>query len=136
MDYMLSRPTKLTALPDTDAKYKLIRNYFNAVRKWVPEAWSEPKKYLVLRGAGLWGVCFLGAEIIDQALSKGQYSVDSMVKILRSGRSWDWTNDGSFQGLSGRGGAVKIRDMIIGEIPDESGASIKELYNKIMNDGA
>lgn len=136
IEYMFSRPTKLTALPDIEAKYKLVRNYFNAVKRWMPEAWSEPKKYLVLRGAGLWGVCFLGAEIIDQALSRGQYSVDSMTKILKSGRNWDWTSDGSFQGFSGRGGASKIRDLIVAELPDESGASIKELYSKIMNDGS
>lgn len=135
IEYMLSRPTKLTALPDTDAKYKIVRNYFNALKKWVPEAWSDPKKYLVLRGAGLWGVCFLGAEVIDQALSRGQYSVDSMVKILRSGKEWDWTNDGSFQGFSGRGGAVKIRDMIVAELNNDTGTSISDLYSKIMNDG-
>lgn len=136
IEYMFSRPTKLTALPDVEAKYKMVRNYFNAVKKWVPEAWQDPKKYLLLRGAGLWGVCFLGAEIIDQALSRGQYSADSMTKILRSGRNWDWTTDGAFQGFSGRGGASKIRDLVVAELPDESGASIKELYSKIMNDGS
>jgi hypothetical protein len=59
-----------------------------------------------------------------------------MLKILRSGRNWDWTNEGSFQGFSGRGGAVKIRDMIVAELVDESGSSLRELYSKIMNDGA
>lgn len=134
IEYMMSRPTKLTALPDTDAKYKIIRNYFSAVKRWSPESWSDPKKYLLLRGAGLWGVCFLGAEVIDRALSKGQYSVESMLKVLKSGRSWDWTNDGSFQGFSGRGGATKIRDMIVAEFQDESGESLKDLYKKIMSD--
>jgi len=135
IEYMFARPTKLTALPDIEAKYKIVRNYFNAVKKWVPEAWVDPKKYLVLRGAGLWGICFLGAEIIDQALGRGQYSVESMVKILKSGRNWDWTSEGAFQGFSGRGGASKIRDLIVAELADESGASIKELYSKIMSDG-
>jgi hypothetical protein len=34
--YMLSRPTKLRALRDADAQYKVIRNYFEAVKKWQP----------------------------------------------------------------------------------------------------
>lgn len=134
IQYMMSRPTKLTALPDADAKYKVIKNYFGAVRRWVPEAWSEPKKYLVLRGAGLWGICFLGAEVIDRALSKGQFQSDSMLKILRSGKTWDWTNDGDFQGYSGRGGATKIRDAIVAELSDESGSSLRDLYKKIMDE--
>lgn len=134
IQYMMSRPTKLTALPDPDAKYKVVKNYFSSVRRWVPEAWTDPKKYLVLRGAGLWGVCFLGAEIIDRALSKGQFQPESMLKILRSGKTWDWTNDGDFQGYSGRGGATKIRDAIVAELSDESGNSLRDLYKKIMDE--
>ncbi|MGM3386836.1 DGQHR domain-containing protein [Stutzerimonas stutzeri] len=134
IEYMMSRPTKLTALPDADVKYKVIRNYFSAVKRWSPESWKEPKKHLLLRGAGLWGICFLGAEVIDRALSNGQYSVDSMLKILKSGKNWDWSNDGNFQGLSGRGGATKIRDWIVSEFQDESGASLQDLYKKIMEE--
>lgn len=67
-------------------------------------------------------------------MSQGQFTVDSMVKILRSGRTWDWTNDGDFQGLSGRGGATKIRDKIVAELTDDTGLSVNELYKKIMNE--
>lgn len=134
IEYMLSRPSKLTALPDTDAKYKVIRNYFSAVKKWVPEGWTEPKRNLLLRGAGLWGICFLGAEVIDRTLSQGQFTVDNMLKVLRSGKEWDWANDGDFQGFSGRGGATKISDLIAAEFQDDTGLSVKELYKKIMNE--
>lgn len=134
IEYMMSRPSKLTALPDADAKYKIVRNYFSAVKKWLPEAWNEPKRYLVLRGAGLWGICFLGAEVIDRALSQGQFTADSMLKILRSGRDWNWENDGDFQGLSGRGGATKIRDLVTAELQDDTGLSVTELYKKIMTE--
>lgn len=131
--YMLSRPTKLTAFRDPDAEYKVIRNYFNAVKKWQPDAWTNPSKYLLLRGAGLWGICFVGAEVIDRVLSANKYGIDDMLKVLKSGKNWDWTNKGDFQGFSGRGGASKISDMIIGELQDESGISIKALFGKIMD---
>lgn len=134
ISYMMSRPTKLTALNDPDAQYKVVKNYFEAVRRWVPEAWTNTKDYLVLRGAGLWGICFIGAEVIDRALAEGKFRPEDMIKILRSGRTWDWSNGGDFRGYSGRGGAVAIRDMVVAEFQDEKGLSVKELFKKIMDE--
>lgn len=132
--YMLVRPTKLNALNDPDAQYKVIKNYFLAFKKWEPEAWEDYKNHIPLRGAGLWAVCFLGAEVIDRALAKGKFKPDDMLQILKTGRSWDWSNKGDFQGYSGRGGAVKISEIIVGELQDESGVSVKSLFKKIMDD--
>lgn len=132
--YMLSQPTKLTALQDAEAQYRVIKNFFNAVRNWVPEAWESPKNYLVLRGAGLWGICFIGAEVIDRVLGEGNFKSEEMEMILRSGRDWDWSNRGDFQGFSGRGGAVRIRDEVVGEFQDETGVSIRGLFREIMQD--
>ena len=131
---MLSKATKLSAIPDAEARYKVIKNYFIAVKKWVPDAWSDPKSYITLRGAGMWAICLLGAEVIDRALSKGEFSTDSMYKILKSGADWDWSTDGDFQGYSGQGGASKISGMIVAEFADESGSSLKKLYKEIMMD--
>lgn len=130
--YMFSRPTKLTALDDADAQLKLIKNYFEAVRRWHPQAWDTPRKSLVLRGAGLWGICFIGAEVIDRVLTQGKFATEEMLHILQSGREWDWSNKGDFQGLGGRGGAVKICDQVTAEFRDESGVSLKDLYKAIM----
>jgi DGQHR domain-containing protein len=132
--YMFSRPTRLTALKDPDAQYKLIRTFFQALRDWEPKAWTDVGSYLLLRGAGLWGVCFIGAEIIDRVLSAGKFDKASMLSLLQSGGQWDWTNRGDFQGLSGRGGAVKIRDRVVAEIPDEKGVSLSDLYRQIMKE--
>lgn len=132
IQYMLSRPTKLTALKDPDAQFRVIKNYFNALRAWVPDAWKDPKQYIILRGVGLWGVCFIGANVIDRALTKGQFDEDSMLRILKSGKKWDWSSKGEFEGLSGRGGAVKISDMVTAEFIDENNLSVKDLYKEIM----
>lgn len=132
IQYMFSRPSKLTALKDAQAQYKVIRNYFQAVRNWIPDAWQSPKDFLALRGSGLWGICFLGADVIDRALSRGAFEPAEMLQILQSGKKWDWTNRGSFQGLGGRAGAVKISETIANEFADQSGVSVKELYRRIM----
>jgi DGQHR domain-containing protein len=134
IEYMLSRPTRLTSLDDTDVQATVIKNYFMALRNWEPEAWKRPKDFLMLRGAGLWGICFLGANVIDRALGKGQYRNQDMVNILKSGPDWDWSKGGDFQGYSGRGGALKISDMITGELEDGSGSSLKSLIQKISSE--
>lgn len=131
VNYMLSKPTKLTALPDPDAQYKVIRNYFAAVKQWQPEAWSQPNKYLLLRGAGLWAICFVGAEVIDRTLASGKYTIREMLDILNSGESWDWSKEGDFQRLGGRGGAVKIRDRVVAEFADKTGISLRSLARRI-----
>ena len=102
------------------------------MKDWQPEAWNDPKKYLLLRGAGLWGICFIGATVIDKTLSKGKLSSQDMLLIFKSGASWDWSNSGDFAGYSGRGGSTKIRDSVVRELPDSSGVSIKALADKIL----
>lgn len=132
ISYMFSRPTKLNALKDADAQYKLIKNFFLAIKMWEPNPWDEPSKYLMIRGVGLWAICFIGAEVIDRVLDKGKFEVSDMIQIFESGKKWNWSNNGDFSGYSGRGGAVKIRDQVVAEFEIEKGVSLKDLYNKIM----
>src|ERR1700722_11031038 len=60
IEYMLSRSTQLPHLEDAEAQYRVIKNYFNAVKKWQPKAWIVPKEYIMLRGSGLWAISFIG----------------------------------------------------------------------------
>lgn len=134
LEYMLSQPTRLTAIDDINVQYKVIENYFSSLKKWEQECWEFPKKYIMLRGAGLWAVCFLGAEVIDRGLRKGNYKTEDFLRILKSGRDWDWASKGSFSGMSGRGGAVKIRDIIVAEFEDEEGVSLRNLMKEIAEE--
>jgi DGQHR domain-containing protein len=132
IQYMLSRQTRLTALGGVDAQLVLIKNYFAALKDWVPEAWKDPKEYLLLRGAAFWGTCFLGADVIDRVLAKKSFEKRDMIEVLKSGRKWDWGRNGDFSGYSGRGGAVKIADQIIRELKDEEGVSMGDLLKEIL----
>lgn len=134
IEYLFSKVVRLGALPDVDAKYTVIRNYFQAIKLWSPEPWSEPGRYLMLRGVGLWAISFLGAHVIDRALNNGHFLPEEMLTILRSGRDWDWSTRGDFRGLSGRGGALKISEMIAQEFSGPESLSLKELYGKILRD--
>jgi DGQHR domain-containing protein len=134
IEYMFSQPTRLSAFEDPDLQFAVLCNYFLALKKWEPECWSNPRSYLMLRGAGFWGVCFLAAEVIDRGLKKGHYKVDDLYDILMSGKRWDWSLNGDFAGFSGRGGAIKIRDRIVSEIADENSVSLTSLMKQISNE--
>jgi len=51
IEYMLSRSTQLLHLEDAEAQYRVIKNFFEAVKKWQPKAWGRPKEYIMLRGS-------------------------------------------------------------------------------------
>lgn len=132
IQYMLSRSTQLPRLADAEAQFRVIKNYFLAVKKWQPKAWSTPKDYIILRGAGLWGICFLGAQVIDRALMNNKFDEASLYTLLNSGKTWDWSNKGSFVGLSGRGGALEISNKVARHIKDSTQMSTDQLFEKIM----
>lgn len=134
LEYMFSRPSRLSVIDDIDVQIKVIKNYFSALRRWQPEAWEKPRAHVLLRGAAFWGVCFLGAEVIDRVLARGRFKSEDMLAVLRSGKDWDWSNRGDFVGLSGRGGAVRIRDMIVSEFAEDEGVSIKSLMKRISDE--
>jgi DGQHR domain-containing protein len=132
IEYMLSRSTQLPRLEDAEAQYRVIRHYFDAVKKWQPKAWSSPKDYIMLRGSGLWAICFIGAQVIDRALLQGEFRASQMLTILRSGKDWDWGKKGDFKGLGGRAGALEISNRVTRKLQDESRMSTKQLFDQIM----
>jgi DGQHR domain-containing protein len=136
IEYMLSRSTQLPHLEDAEAQYRVIRNYFEAVKKWQPKAWSSPKDYIMLRGSGLWAICFIGAQVIDRALQQDEFKAAQMLAILRSGKDWDWGKKGDFKGLGGRAGALEISKQVTKKLQDENRMSTKQLFDKIMAEGA
>lgn len=134
IQYMLTRSTQLPRLADAEAQYRVIRNYFTAVKKWQPRAWAAPKEYILLRGAGLWAICFLGAQVIDRSLIQDKFESEHMLSILKSGKDWDWGRKGDFIGLSGRGGALEISNRVARKLQDSTRMSTKQLFDKIMAD--
>jgi DGQHR domain-containing protein len=134
IEYMLTRSTQLPRLEDAGAQYRVIRNYFDAVKKWQPKAWESPKEYMMLRGSGLWAICFIGAQVIDRTLLQDEFKATEMLTILRSGKDWDWSKKGDFIGLGGRAGALEISIRVTSKLQDERRMSTKQLFDKIMAD--
>jgi hypothetical protein len=121
-------------LEDAEAQYRVIKNYFDAVKQWQPNAWARPKDYILLRGSGLWAICFIGSQVVDRALMQDQFDSSHMLAILKSGKDWDWGRKGDFKGLGGRAGALEISQRVTRKLKDESRMSTKQLFDKIMAD--
>jgi hypothetical protein len=134
VEYMLSRSTQLPHLEDPEAQFKVIRNYLNAVKKWQPKAWTHPKDFILLRGAGLWSIFFIGAQVIDRVLLEKKYSSAEMLSILKSGKDWDWSTKGDFKGFSGRSGALEICKMVAKKLHAKDKISTKQLFDQIMSE--
>jgi DGQHR domain-containing protein len=132
IEYMLTRSTQLPRLEDAEAQYRVIKNYFDAVKQWQPKAWSSPKEYILLRGSGLWAICFIGSQVVDRALQQDHFDAKHMISILRSGKDWDWSRKGDFIGLGGRGGALEISNRVTRKLLDDNRMSTKQLFDKIM----
>ena len=132
IQYMLTRSTQLPRLADAEVQYRVVRNYFDAVKQWQPKAWTQPKDYILLRGSGLWAICFIGAQVVDRALLQDEFGAKQMLAILRSGKDWDWSRKGDFVGLGGRAGALEISNRVARKLQDASHMSTKQLFDKIM----
>ncbi len=130
VEYMRQRSKRLSQL-NFMAQTRLIERYWHAVRRWIPHAWDNPGKYIILRGAGFWAMSFIGADVIDRAVTAGRVETDDMLAILKSGKEWDWTNAGDFRGYGGRKGAVEISNIVTKEFATE-GASISEIEAKLI----
>jgi DGQHR domain-containing protein len=134
VEYMLSRSTQLPHLDDPEAQFKVIRNYLAAVKKWQPKAWTHPKEYILLRGAGLWAMFFIGAQVIDRVLLERKYSTSEMLSVLKSGKNWDWGKKGDFKGYSGRSGALEISKLVARKLHAGDKISTKQLFDRIMSE--
>jgi DGQHR domain-containing protein len=134
LKYMFSKSTQLPRLNDTDAQYKIIKNYFKAVKEWIPQAWDKPKDYIALRGVGLWAICYLGAQVIDRGLINSKFDKQTFLDILNSGKEWDWSNKGNFKGYSGAQGAQEISNKVARHLKDNNQITTEDLLEKIMKE--
>lgn len=130
---MLSRSTKLAQFPDADAQYKVIKNYWTAVKKWLPKAWNSPKDYAIFKGVGLYAISYVGIEVIDRALLKGKYSSDEMLDYLKQMPSESLASGGT-AAYAGRGGGRKLANDLLANLEEEGGVSLSKLQQMILSE--
>ena len=131
---MLSRSAKLAQFPDADAQYQVIKNYWLAVKKWLPTAWKQPRDFMIFKGVGLYAISYVGIEIIDRSLLKGKFASKDMLVYLKQLPS-DQLAVRETLAYAGRGGGRKLANDLIANLEDEGGVSLSKLQKMILSEG-
>lgn len=106
-----------TLMPD--AQYGLIRAYWQAVRAVFPEAWDQPRQYLVLKNLGVATFSQLGALVIDRCIVAGNVDVDHMVPFVLAAKAQvNWHADSpDAAGMSGNRAVLLLAGRMQAELP-------------------
>jgi len=124
-EMILKESPKLRGVPDLRNKYIIIRTYWNAVARVFSEQWADQKKYLLLRGFGIWCMSLLGAEIIDRCFNRGippnQLENEMAAYLSQTSRDVNWDRkEGNITHKGGRVGARELADIMKMSLSDES----------------
>jgi DGQHR domain-containing protein len=130
---MLGRSTKLAQFPDADAQYEVIKNFWIAVKKWIPRAWNAPRDYVIFKGVGLYAISYVGIEVIDRALLKGKFSSTDMLEYLKQMPSESLASGGTAS-YAGRGGGRKLANDLIANLEEEGEVSLSKLQKMILSE--
>jgi DGQHR domain-containing protein len=132
---ILKESRKLSEFEEFLDRYVIIRTYWSAVARTFAEEWADSKKYLLLRGFGVWCMSIVGADIIDRCISRHinptRYE-DEMAAYLNQTRidvDWD-RSEGTVKHYGGRVGARELSDKMRRSLSDEDidiGGIIKDL---------
>jgi DGQHR domain-containing protein len=131
---MLSRSAKLAQFPDADAQFQVIKNYWIAVKKWLPEAWKRPRDFMIFKGVGLYAISYVGIEVIDRSLLKGKFGSKDMLTYLKQLPTEELATKETLA-YAGRGGGRKLANDLIAELEDEGEMSLAKLQKLILSEG-
>jgi len=136
IDMTLSETVKMRSM-DVEAKYALIRIFWNAVAKIYAGEWADQKSML-LKGIGIWTFSQLGAEVIDRCLVRGVAPgklEDEMSEYLRQTKLiFDWRSGGDIRGYGGRTGARDASNKMKAALSDED-VNISQIAAAVRNMG-
>ena len=130
---MLARSAKLTQFPDAEAQYAVIKNYWIALKEWLPDAWKNPRGWMIFKGVGLYAISYVGIEIIDRSLLKGKYSSQDMLAYLRQLPPEKLSTKETLP-YAGRGGGRKLANDLIANLEEEGEVSLSKLQKLILGE--
>ena len=100
--------TKSQYLPDLtsgDARYNMIRSWWQAVQAVWPEAFENPGEYYITKNIGIQSLSILGATVIDRAMASGNVEVLDLVDLLEPAKGvYDWHRSATTAGVTGMSG--------------------------------
>lgn len=103
-----------------ELRSKAIQNFWRAVKNTFPEEWKAPKSYLLLKYFAFFAWSKIGAAVIDSSLRQESPTIDTMQSQLHGIKNnVDWSKDGPFEGLGGKGGGDRAFNVMKKWLPTE-----------------
>jgi len=130
---MLSRSAKIAQFPEADAQYEVIKNFWLAVKKWLPEAWKRPRDFVIFKGVGLYAISYIGIEVIDRSLTRAKFASDDMLAYLKQIPTERLAVKETLA-YAGRGGGRKLANDLIANIEEEGEISLAKLQKLILSE--
>jgi len=82
---------------------------------------------------GLYLISYIGIEVIDRCVAKGEYEPKDMLKYLTMiPASFDFTSKSPLKEFGGRSGARKIAGEITSQFEEEGEISVAKLQKQIL----
>jgi len=138
IDLLLTSGKTLNAIPGTTietvpAKYILIRNYWNAVKKIYSSDWN--KDSLLLKGVGYRAMSVVGGSIIDRCLADGETDPSDMEPLVAmtrktrfdSGSTLDWSKNGPVSAYGGMKAVTLLANRILAAIAPVNESTVRSL---------
>ena len=113
--------------------YQIIKNYWSAVKKWIPEAWKRSADFILLKGVGLYAISYLGIDIIDRCLLKGKFTPSDMFAYLHKLPDKEVFSRRGAIALAGRAGGKKIAGDLMKDLEEEGEVSMSKLQKMILS---
>jgi hypothetical protein len=137
VEMMLKQSIKLRDFEAIEAKCAIIRTYWSAVKKTFANEWADPKKYLLLRGGGVWSMSIVGADIIDRCLGPAviwnqlEDRIAAYLRQVHGTINWDTSVDDA-KGYGGRLGAAELAGKMRQFLSDE-GVDLRALAEGVKS---
>ena len=101
---------------DIEERYRLIRDYWVAVRDVFAEAWRDHRHNLITKGVGLYSLMYLLADLVEDR-GMGSASCAEFKSVLSPlARAVDWRSNGSFSHAGGQKGALEVHTRLRQEV--------------------
>ena len=102
-----------------EGRYGLIRTYWQAVQAVYPEAFEDPKSYIVLKNLGVSTLSQVAAMVIDRCIVAGNVEVGHMIPMLRKAKpKVDWHKDSKdVAGMSGNRAVLLLAGRMTKALP-------------------
>lgn len=101
-----------------DERYEIAKAYWQVVSEVWPEAWENPRGHLLTKSIGMIALSQLGRDILPQCLNGRGSPPEHIIhraqvaEILGRASHVDWSSNGDFEGIAGRGGAKVVKDQL------------------------